>query len=64
MARYRTSIDSGLDPAEAFARIAAFERAAEWDGPSRSAERSATTVPARCPLPDRSRFAGRDIELV
>jgi carbon monoxide dehydrogenase subunit G len=31
MARYRTSIDSDLSPAEAFASLARFSSAAEWD---------------------------------
>lgn len=43
MARYRTTIESALAPAEAFAKMAAFERVPEWDPNTSSAQRVGDT---------------------
>ncbi len=65
MARYRTSIDSKLSPAEAFAYMADFSHAADWDPSVVEASSSAGVAPAQgSSFALLVKFAGRAIPMV
>jgi hypothetical protein len=64
MARYTTRIPSSLPQAEAFAYMAAFENAAEWDPTVKEARRlTEGELAVGTQFHVVSRFAGRDVPL-
>lgn len=64
MARYVTTIDSNLAPAEAFAYMASFDNALEWDPAVVAAQRlDSGEMKVGSAFRITSRFAGREVPL-
>jgi carbon monoxide dehydrogenase subunit G len=63
VARYVTKVDSKLSPHEAFAYLADFSHAREWDPSVSRAERVGDTIAVGSEFELVVRFAGRDVPL-